>query len=228
MNINKNFLKTCLYEVEQKVSSIPNNALCQRKLSKSGFNFTELNVTDQLKVWNYIWENSSEFRVKIQAFLFCESKAQNKDFLVKSWKTIKNWQKSIDCWGLSDALSKIYTKILEVIPEEVLPQLEHWNKSPNCWNKRQSLVSLLYFSRTKKIVLPFNIIIQFVSNLLQDDEYYVQKALGWTLKELYNIYPSETQKYLKSNIKVISPIAFSISIKKLEKKDKIILKSMRK
>ena len=226
--MNKVYLNKCLHEVVQKVSAVPNNAPSQRKLSKTGFNFSTLSFTDQLKIWDYIWHNSPDFWIKIQAFLFCESHVHNKSFLIGLWEIIKNWQKNVDNWGLSDALSKIYTKILEVNPTEVLCQLKLWNKSSNCWNKRQSLVSLLYFSRTKKTILPFATIIPFVTHLLSDNEHYVQKALGWTLKELYNVYPEETLKYLTNNINMISPIAFSISIEKLDKEDKILLKSMRK
>ena len=123
---------------------------------------------------------------------------------------------------------KIYTKILEIMPEKVLKQLRQWNKSTNLWDRRQSLVSLLYFSRTKKIILPFDTIIYLVNELVNDSEYYVQKAVGWTLKELYNVYPAATLQYLENKIGNISPIAFTIAIEKLDKNEKERLKIMRK
>jgi len=159
--------------------------------------------------------------------LFCESQIKNKDFLIYSWNIIKHWQKHVDNWGHCDGLSKIYTKILELIPEEVLEQLKLWNKSENQWDKRQSLVSLLYFSRTKKTILGFEIINKFIDNLLVDNEYYVQKAVGWSLKELYNVYPKETLNYLEKNIKNISSIAFSPATEKLLKHEKDSLKKLR-
>jgi 3-methyladenine DNA glycosylase AlkD len=225
--IKDNFNKYLL-EVENKVNNTLKNTPTQRKLFKQGYSFSNTNSFEQLKIWDYIWNNSSDYWIKIQSFLFCESQIKNKDFLIYSWKTIKHWQKQVDNWGHCDALSKICTKILELIPEEVLEQLKLWNKSENPWDKRQSLVSLLYFSRTKKIILPFETIIYFINRLLVDKEYYVQKAVGWSLKELYNVYPKETLIYLEENIKNISSIAFSPATEKLKKHEKEKLKKLRK
>ncbi len=134
----------------------------------------------------------------------------------------------MDNWGECDALSKIYTKVLEIIPYEVLEQLKQWNKSKILWDKRQSIVSLLYFSRTKKIILPYETIIPFITELIDDKEHYVQKGVGWTLKELYNVYPNETLKYIEKNAKRVSATAFSAATEKLIKADKERLKKRRK
>ena len=221
-------LNTYLFEVKEKVDTAPKNAPSQRKLIKQKYSFSEKSLSEQLTIWDYIWNNSNDFWICIQAFLFLESKMKDREFLLDSWDVIKRWQKKVDNWGKSDALSKIYTKILEIIPEKVLKQLQQWNKSTNLWDKRQSLISLLYFSRTKKIILPFDTIIYLVNGLVNDSEYYVQKAVGWTLKELYNVYPIETLQYLENKIRNISPIAFTIAIEKLDKKEKERLKEMRK
>jgi len=77
-------------------------------------------------------------------------------------------------------------------------------------------------------VLPYDTIIKFIDILLNDKEYYVQKGVGWSLKELYQVYPKETLKYLGKNIKKISSIAFSPATEKLEKKDKEKLKKLRR
>jgi len=225
--MNDGNFKKYLLEVEEKVNLNPKNARAQRKLFKQGYSFSNNDSFEQLNIWDYIWNNSSDFWIKIQAFLFCESQMKNKDFLINSWDTIKNWQTQVDNWGHCDGLSKIYTKILELSPGKVLKQLKIWNKSKNQWDKRQSLVSLLYFSRTKNTILDFEIIIQFIDNLLIDKEYYVQKAVGWSLKESYNVYPKETLNYLEKNIKNISSIAFSPATEKLQKHEKEKLKKIR-
>lgn len=221
-------LNSYLFEVKERVDATPKNAPSQRKLIKQKYTFSEKPLPEQLIIWDYVWNNSNDFWVCIQAFLFLESEMKDREFLLDSWDVIKNWQEKVDNWGTCDALSKIYTKILEIIPGKVLKQLRQWNKSTNLWDRRQSLVSLLYFSRTKKIILPFDTIIYLVNELVNDSEYYVQKAVGWTLKELYNVYPVATFQYLENKIGNISPIAFTIAIEKLDKKEKERLKIMRK
>ena len=67
-----------------------------------------------------------------------------------------------------------------------------------------------------------------ITNLLTDKEYYVQKGLGWTLRELHNVYPTDTKQYLKQHIRSVSPIAFTIAIEKLDTASINELKTLRK
>ncbi len=76
------------------------------------------------------------------------------------------------------SLSKIYTKMLELAPEKVYRVLKAWNKDKDLWKRRQSVVTLLYYSRTKKVYLAFDAIEPLITGLLSDKEYYVQKG-GW-------------------------------------------------
>ena len=226
--MKNDFLNNCFDEVKNKVEATDKNASSQRKLFKQKFSFSEIPNTEQLIIWDYIWNNSNDFWVCMQSFLFLEKNMKDKEFLAEVWGTIKKWQINVDNWGKCDALAKIYTKVLEVIPDEVLVQLKQWNKSANFWDRRQSLVTLLYFSRTKKIILPYETIIRFVIELIDDKEYYVQKGVGWALKELHNVYPDETIEFIEKNIKSISAIAFSAATEKLEKAEKEKLKKMRR
>ena len=148
--MSNNNLQKYLIEVQSKVHSKAYNAPTQRKLFKQGYSFSEQSASEQLIIWDYIWNHSHDFWTAVQAYLFLESQIKNMQFLLNSWNIIKHWQKAVFNWGMCDGLSKIYTKILEIIPNEVLEQLRPWNKSENPWDKRQSVVSLLYFSRTKK------------------------------------------------------------------------------
>jgi len=56
--------------------------------------------------------------------------------------------------------------------------------------------------------------------LLNDDEYYVQKGIGWTLREIYNLYPEPTKNFIHENIQNISSIAYSAATQKLDKETK--------
>ena len=66
------------------------------------------------------------------------------------WPVIVKRQDQVDDWPLCDALAKIYTKVLVVAPAKAYAQLKKWNKNPDLWKRRQSVVSLLYYSCTKK------------------------------------------------------------------------------
>ncbi len=130
------------------------------------------------------------------------------------WPVIVNWQDQVNDWGLCDALAKVYTRLLEIMPDEVYGQLIRWNSDPDLWKRRQSLVSLLYYSRTKKVYLSFEQITALITPLLKDKEYYVQKAVGWSLRELHNVYPKQSLSYLKQHVRIIGGPALTTTMEK--------------
>jgi 3-methyladenine DNA glycosylase AlkD len=86
----------------------------------------------------------------------------------------------------------------------------------------------LNYSKLRKVVLPFANLTAMVIPLLKDEDYFVQKGVGWTLREMGNVYPVETLALLTENIVIISPIAFTAAIEKLSPDTKEQLKQLRK
>ncbi len=217
-----------LQEVSKRLAAIPARVPAHRKAARQPYSFSGLTFEEQLAVWDHIWKNSTGFWVKVHATFFLERHLKKKEQLELMWPVIVHWQDSVDDWGLCDALAKVYTKILVVAPEKVYRVLRQWNKDPDLWKRRQSVVSLLYYSRTKKIHLPFAKIDALITPLLGDKEYYVQKGVGWALRELRNVYPKDAQAHLTKHIRAVSPIAFTIAVEKMAEKEKTVLKALRK
>ena len=144
------------------------------------------------------------------------------------WKTLRHWIQYTDNWAHSDTLSSINALLLEEIPEVVFPQLQKWNKSGDLWARRQSVVSLLYYHRQRKNFPPYEDMISLVENLLNDEAYYVQKGVGWTLRELWQHDAIKTWKFLNQHIHRISAVAFTAAAEKIPLRKKEELKRMRK
>ncbi|TWI95086.1 DNA alkylation repair enzyme [Mucilaginibacter frigoritolerans] len=217
-----------LTEIITHLRSLSGNVPMHRKESKKQYTFSGLDFSEQLVIWDRLWHTENNFWLRLHAYFFLERHLKKETELREMWPVIVEWQNQIDDWGLCDALAKVYTKILEVIPEEVYAQLQQWNTDTNLWKRRQSLVSLLYYSRTKKNYLSFDQISSLITPLLQDKEYYVQKGLGWTLRELHTVYPLPTMSYLNQHIKQVSSIAFTIAIEKMDIVQKDKFKALRK
>ena len=215
-------------EVIQHIHTVTGNVPTHRRASKQSYSFSNSPLEQQLAIWDYVWRNSDDFWVRVHAFFFLERNMNKHGALQAMWPVIVKWQDQVDDWPLCDALAKIYTKVLVVAPAKVYAQLKKWNKDPDLWKRRQSVVSLLYYSRTKKTHLPFSKIEKLVTALLSDKEYYVQKGVGWTLREMYTVYPKETFPYMVKHIKAISSIAFTIAIEKMSAQQKLQLKTLRK
>jgi 3-methyladenine DNA glycosylase AlkD len=215
-------------EVVQHINTIAGNVPIHRRESKHSYSFSNVPFEQQLAIWDQVWRNSDDFWVRLHAFFFLERNMNNPGALQVMWPIIVKWQDQVDDWPICDALAKIYTKALVVAPALVYAQLKKWNQDRDLWKRRQSVVSLLYYSRTKKTGPPFGKIEKLVTALLPDKEYYVQKGVGWTLREMYTVYPKETFPYFIKHIKSISSIAFTIAIEKMSAQLKGQLKALRK
>jgi len=199
----------------------------QRDAFKQGYSFTTSSSEAQLDIWEHLWQMSPVYEVMSQSLLFIGKniKKFDEEFI---WDRICGWVKRVDNWAHSDSLSGFYSYLLERNPELVFPQLKEWNSSANPWERRQSLVSLIEYHKKRKTVLPASSMFPLVTHLLSDKDYFVQKGLGWALREIGNVYPGETWTYLESNCSQIAPAAFTAAIEKLSPPDKEKLKKIRK
>ncbi len=217
-----------LHEVLTRIGSIPTVIPAHRKAFKEGYSFSSASFEEQLPLWDGVWKRSNNFRAQLHAYFFLEQYVGKTYLHPLIWATSAAWQDDVADWPLCDALAKINTKVLETQATDVYKQLGSWNNDADRWKRRQSVVSLLYYSRTKKVYLPFKKIKALVEPLLTDNEYYVQKGVGWTLRELNTVYPADTLPFLQRNIKNIDPIAFTIAIEKMPSGVKDTLKSKRR
>lgn len=200
----------------------------QKQLAKDRYGLM-IGDEELFSLMDVAFTKNNIYEVKNAALLLAEynfKKADKKQL----YKTMIPWVDHVDNWGHSDTLSKLYTRFLEMDEHQgsFVELLKKWNKDKNPWKRRQSMVALLYYSRTKNQHLPFKTIISLVSTQLHAQEYYVQKGLGWTLRESYNVYPVLTYKFVLNNFSSISPVAFTAAIEKMPLKEKNLLKQKRK
>lgn len=219
-----------LLEVEKEIKKL------SKKVTEEKF-FLRLNIRvpilrefeknlslEKVEKWDYIWNQTKYFEVMSLALYHYQRVGVTK----KDFSILKTWLERCHCWEHSDDLSKIFARVVEKKPGWILPTLKKWNRSKNLWERRQSIVSLIEYSRLRERVLPFKDLIKFVDQLLLDKEYYVQKGLGWTLREIYNVYPEKALAYFKSHLEEISPIAYSAATEKVPAKIKRNLNKKRR
>jgi 3-methyladenine DNA glycosylase AlkD len=215
-------------EIKTHVKSIDGNIPLHRKESRRVYRFSRLPLDEQLAIWDLVWRTSHDFYLRLHATFFLERHMKNEGELRVLWMVVVKWQDYVDDWPLCDALAKIYTRILELSPAEIYAQLRRWNRDADLWKRRQSVVSLLYYSRTKGKYIAFVKITALITPLLGDKEYYVQKGVGWSLREMHNVYPEKTLTYVKKHIKAISATAFVAAVEKMDAEVVKELKGMRK
>ena len=180
-------------------------------------------ASNTVDFWDEVWNKSNLYEAKSLAlYRFQSGKLTSDEF-----EKLRHWVHQCYCWEHSDDLSKIFAEIVEKDPELILPSILEWNKSDNFWLRRISIVSLIEYASKRSRFLPASVILELIDNLLLDPEYYVQKAIGWTLREMYAAYPENTTKYIKHNLVNLTPIAFNSAIAKFDKEQKARFKKIR-
>ncbi|MBI2475613.1 DNA alkylation repair protein [Candidatus Uhrbacteria bacterium] len=193
---------------------------------KTGFSFSKLPDVEQWKIWNFIMRNSRLHETQMSALRFAENRIET--IGKQEWNYLRGWVDFIDNWAHSDVLSKVYSFLFERHPDLIITTLKKWNKSKNPWKERASIVSLIYYASPKRKAPPVKLILEMIEPLIQVKDKYVQKGIGWTLRESYNLYPKETLEFISAYVKKLSADAFSYSTEKLNKQTKSELKTMRK
>jgi 3-methyladenine DNA glycosylase AlkD len=215
----------------------------ENQLFKKNFEFQKpYNLKKILNFYTFYWKKSNDFhhmnlslKAAAKVLPFCRKDTNHRILLNK----LASWIYEVDNWAHSDALSSLLASLFDFALQERDKELisihleirKKWNRSPNCWLRRQSIVSLLNYTRLRKKTLPFKKLIQFIDPLLTDDAFYVQRAVGWTLRETHNLYSEKTFSYIEANVYKISSIAFSAATEKIaatQKKKLLILRKKTK
>jgi len=197
-----------------------------RKRFSEGFSFSEEAYDEQWLIWNSIWQNSAIFEVMLLASYWAASRPL--DELIERSALVFGWVDKVDNWAHSDEMSSLCSKILESSHKKFLPVFETWARSSNPWHRRQSLVGLLFYARFRKKYLPFSTIKRFIEDHLNDSHFYVQKGVGWTLRECWNVYPDKTEAFLKKIAHRIPPAGWTAATEKLKPSVKRQLTSLRR
>ncbi|MEM7365039.1 MAG: DNA alkylation repair protein [Pseudomonadota bacterium] len=187
----------------------------QRTAGKAGYSFTRDDTPrrDQLVIWDHVWRHAELMEVMHQALYAYQHRVLHRYEI----DTLRRWIDRCSCWEHSDDLSKIFADALEPHPEWLLPTLQTWTTSNNPWKRRQSVVALIEYASKRKRFLPWQTLIDQVTPLLADEDYYVQKGVGWTIREIGNAYPEKMERYLDEHLLELSAQAYAGVTKNMEK-----------
>jgi len=208
-------------------SSPQQRALYKSLLQENATALAHLSTKERFALWDLVWKNSDCFEV-LNLPLFYYSDPRHRDEALQVWKGLVGWAARLDNWAHSDGLSSIYARVLEDIGGPLDAQLKLWNSHPNPWLRRQSLVSLYYYSQQRKKLFPVPEALRRVKKLLGDSHYYVQKGVGWTIREAYNVSPKEVLDFVERHLVEIRPEAYTAATEKLNARQKEKFRRQRK
>mgnify|MGYP000884931031 CR=1 FL=1 len=212
----------------------------QRDRFKRGYaELAALTTEEKAMFWLSVWTKAELFESMSQAILFFESWAKERARMARKeeikhaeiyrplWPYLTKMVARIDNWAHSDGISSLLSAAVEENPKLRFQTLAKWNQDRRPWYRRQSIVSLHYYARQREKPLPATKTLPLIRRLIHDEHFYVQRGVGWALRESYNAEPTVTLKFLERHIGELSAIAFSAATEKLTAKKKAALKKLR-
>ncbi len=197
----------------------PENAFAMAKYMKNNFSFFGIKTEERRRVFAAIWkENKQEVATNTIQIAFDLYSKQEREFhycaieiLIKECKgnykkeDIKWIERLISnnsWWDSVDTIAKyILGEYLLEFPLETKKVIERFSYSDNmCLNRSAILFQLSYKEKTN-----FEILISECEKHKHSNEFFIQKAIGWALRDYSRFNPNEVKAYVNStNLKPLS------------------------
>jgi 3-methyladenine DNA glycosylase AlkD len=140
-----------------------------------------------------LW-NEAEREYQYAALDYIErslKKLQKHDLpLIEELITTKSWWDTVDMLA-QKPVGKIAADHPEVIPEKI----EEWSVSTNLWLRRTAILfQLKYKEKTNEELL-----YKFILRNNESKEFFIQKAIGWALREYSKTNPDSVRAFIASS-----------------------------
>lgn len=196
-------------------------------LAKHEYSFVRLSPEEQMKIWLELY-HGSDTHEELSIALSWMSRPQNMKLLMENPKELFRLQARVDNWATSDSVSDLIAAYSEVNPTAHLKRLRQWNISKNPWERRQSLVGAYCYARKRKKPMPAAHVYPMIERLIIDPHFFVQKAVGWVLREVEQVDPKGQRKFLRKHLHELGSAAYTTATEKFPPDEKEELKLLRK
>lgn len=144
-----------------------------------------------LELWSSNW--FEEQAAGLMLIERCDKELTQKDLPV-----LKKITEECEGWAMLDYLATRHLGTLAMnYPDEVYPKVRKWTKSKHLWTRRAAILIHVMPSRKKQLRAEFAI--PTFEELLHEKEFFIRKAIGWTLREIGKHYPDLTFEFLREH-----------------------------
>jgi 3-methyladenine DNA glycosylase AlkD len=145
------------------------------------------------KVFNKLWKSGYHEEMSLAIYTL---QLYEKDFDMKTWKFIKSKLKDMNSWDQIDSVAVHIIGPLLIKYPSLESEIIKLAKSMNMWHNRLAIVSTLPLIRKKENQLAMKLIDMH----LYSKEDYVQKAVGWMLRDIGDRRPEMIKRYILKHI----------------------------
>lgn len=116
-------------------------------------------------------------------------------------------------WDTVDRIAqKLVGALFQKYPELIAPHTTKWMASENIWLQRTALLFQLRYKKKTNVDLLF----RFIHQLAASDEFFIQKAIGWALREYSKTDAEKVITFIGQN--TLAPLSVREGLKVINKK----------
>ena len=119
------------------------------------------------------------------------------------WAFVTERLIDLDGWAVADNLASVGSRCLIEDPER-LDDVEAWIDDPRLWTRRAALVFTLPWTKEKRDP---ERMLGWVARLAEDRQWFIQKAIGWWLRELSKRDPKRVRRFLDDHGEKLTGVA---------------------
>ncbi|APE43100.1 DNA alkylation repair protein [Sulfitobacter alexandrii] len=127
-----------------------------------------------------------------------------------AWQLIASWTPTFDSWAIADHACMAGARRLVADPAR-LDEVETWVSSDHMWTRRAALVSTLPWTKQNNPKPAESAardrILGWAAHLVADREWFIQKAIGWWLRDLSKHDPARTTAFIDRHGGDMKPFA---------------------
>ena len=119
------------------------------------------------------------------------------------WRFVTARMADLDGWAVADNLAPVASRCLLHDPRR-LDVVEDWVHSPHLWTRRAALVFTLAWTREGRDP---ERMLGWAARLADDREWFIQKAIGWWLRELSKRDANRVRRFLAEHGTTLKGVA---------------------
>lgn len=182
----------------------------RRKISKEWMKVNAMNDWEQVELivsecWDMKQREYQYFAVELMAF-YKKIWQPKVIVLFEKCLTEKSWWDSVDHLA-SECLSDYFKKF----PEQITPITNKWNTSSNIWLQRSSIMFQKPYKKDTNTVL----LSKYILNCCHSKEFFVQKAIGWSLREFAKTNPIWVKEFVAKHETELAKLSKKEALKHL-------------
>lgn len=126
--------------------------------------------------------------------------------LIEELIITKSW------WDCVDAVASfVLTTYFKNFPHLMEPTTQKWNNTDNIWLQRSSIMFQKAFKQKTNTVL----LEKYIINLAASKEFFIQKAIGWALREYGKTNPNWVKDFVNKHEAILSTLSKKEAIRRL-------------